>query len=72
MGHPREVAPVSRPRWVAIGYRDADGSFSIISTESAGAAVKVGRNNVERLTWHSFRVARVTSHFVRGAVRVKP
>jgi hypothetical protein len=57
-----------RMTWVVIGRR-TDGTIVVGEHGSAGAATRVGRMNVESGGWLSFRVARLTATYHRGAVR---
>lgn len=55
--------------WLLVGWAH-DGGYRVASYRSAAAAAKDGRAKIADASWLSFRVARVTSEYVRGAVRV--
>ncbi len=56
--------------WLAIGRAAEDGTIRIEHFCSAQAATRAGRNRVESGIWRSFRVAKVTATYYRGAVRL--
>lgn len=58
-------------KWLALGRRESDGVIDEVKFDSAQAATKFGRDQIAVSLWRSFRVAKVTASYVRGAVRVK-
>ncbi len=55
--------------WLAIGRAAEDGAVHLENYRSAQAATRAGRDRVGNGTWRSFRVAKVTAAYYRGAVR---
>lgn len=60
---------MKKQTWVVIGHNGE--RWAVSSCRSARSATTFGREMVETGTWKSFRVARVTSEYKHGAVRVK-
>ncbi len=56
--------------WLCVGVHAESGEVIVVSHKTPRAATINGRDLVNAGVWRSFRVARVTAAYTRGAVRL--